>query len=48
VQPEPQPVAVEHRPHQALGRRVVATDGGHDAGAGGGGGDEWHGAGNQR
>jgi hypothetical protein len=42
VKPEPQPVPVQRGAHEALGRRVMAADGGHDAGAGGGGG-EWAG-----
>ncbi len=35
VQAEAEAVAVERGTDQALGRRVMAADGGHDAGAGG-------------
>ncbi len=40
VQAEAKPVAMERGADQPLGRGVMAADGGHDAGAGGGGGKE--------
>ena len=39
VETEAQAVAMEAGADQALGRGVMAADGGHDAGAGGGGDD---------
>jgi hypothetical protein len=40
VEAKAQAVAMERRADEALGRGVMAADGGHDAGAGGGGGQE--------
>ncbi len=40
VKPKAQAVAMERGADEALGRGVMAADRGHDAGAGGGGGQE--------